>query len=82
MTMRGVTSRRPPIDAAAYSTENVTRYRLVEFGISLAFVLRVRTLLYHRKKGSACSFKMLTSVHVPFLSILFDKGALYRNNHI
>ena len=50
MTMRGVTSRRPSIDAAVYRTENVTRHSSAEFGIFLAFVLRVRTLLDHSQE--------------------------------
>ena len=30
MPMGGITSRRPPIDAVVYSTESLTRHRLVE----------------------------------------------------
>ena len=69
MTTRG--------DAAVtefYSTETLTRHRLLEFGISLEFVLRVRTLLDHSKKNKHAVFNMLTSVHKQYLSILLDKG--------
>ena len=56
MTTRGVPGRRPPIDAVVYSTENVTCHRLVEFGISLVFVLRVRTLLDHDEERISMQF--------------------------
>ena len=39
-----------------YSTENLTRHRLLEFGISLAFVLRVQTLLDHSKERISMQF--------------------------
>ena len=40
MTMRGVTSRRPSIDAAVYRTENVTRHSSAEFGIFLGICFK------------------------------------------
>ena len=39
-----------------YNTRNLIRPRLVEFWISLAFVLRVRTLLDHSKERISMRF--------------------------